>query len=195
MTRNDPPPTPRDPPPHDGHPVQSSERIYDSPWVGLRRDRLRLPNGLLQEYHVVEIVDAVVVVPRMPDGRFVMVWQHRHPHGKSHWEFPAGRMAEGETPQAAAERELLEETGHRAGRLLPLPGFYPINGISDHWAHAFLAQDCERVAEPAPEETEQLLVSLLDEPRVRRMLAGGKLADGFTALALFYALAADGPRA
>jgi ADP-ribose pyrophosphatase len=186
-----------DPPPYDGHPVESTERLYDSPWVGLRRDHLRLPDGASQEYHVVEITDAVVVVPRLPDGRLVMIWQHRHPHGETHWEVPAGRIGEGEAADAAAHRELMEETGHRAGRLVPLPGFYPINGISDHWAHAFLALDCERVGEPTPEVTEQLQVGVFSEDHVRGLLAAGELTDGFTALALFHAwqrLAADGAR-
>lgn len=176
-----------DPPPHAGHPVESSERLYDSPWVGLRRDRLLLPGGERLDYHVVEISDAVVVVPRLPDGRLLLVWQHRHPHGQSHWEVPAGRLHPGEAPAAAAQRELREETGHRAGRLVELPGFFPINGISAHWSHAFLALDCEKQGEPTPDACEQLTCHVLPEAAVRDALARGTLRDGFTALALFYA--------
>ncbi|RKY19604.1 MAG: NUDIX hydrolase [Planctomycetota bacterium] len=186
-TRDDLP----DPQPFEGQPLERSVRVYDSPWVSLRRDLLRLPDGAQQEYHVVEISDAVVVVPRLPDGRVVMIWQHRHPHGKTHWEVPAGRLQVGEDPAAAAERELLEETGHRPGRLLRLPGFYPINGISAHWAHAFLALDCERVSEPALDVTEQIETGVFSAAHVRGMLAAGELDDGFTALALFYAFTAS----
>jgi len=174
-------------------PVRNSERLYDSPWVGLRRDHLELPDGRTQEYHVVEITDAVVVVPVMADGRIAMIWQFRHPHGKSHWEVPAGRLNSGETPAAAAERELREETGCSAERLLPLHGFYPVNGISDHWAHVYLALGCERRGETDLDATERISVHVLSRQRVEDLLHSGAIADGFTALALHQAFALPEP--
>ena len=73
-------------------PVDSSTRVYDSDWVGLRKDMLRLENGGLQEHHVIEIRDAVCVLPITTEGEIVFVGQYRHPHGKTHWEVPAGRI-------------------------------------------------------------------------------------------------------
>ena len=101
----------QDPPPFPPFPLARSERIYDSYWCGLRRDMVELDDGRLQEYHVFEIHDAVAVVPVLPDGSIVMLWQFRHPHGKTHWEIPAGRVDEGETPLEAARREAREEIG------------------------------------------------------------------------------------
>lgn len=180
-----------DPPPFPPFPLERTERLYDSKWCGLRRDWIRLDEGQLQEYHVFEVPDAVVCVPFTADGRVVMIWQHRHPHGKSHWEAPAGRIGEGEDPLEAARREVLEETGYAAGRMERLPGFYPINGISGHYAHAYRALDCERVAAPAPEAAERLSVMLHERAELEERLRSGRIADGFTALALFYAFAAD----
>jgi ADP-ribose pyrophosphatase len=174
-----------DPAPLDGFPTEASQRIYDSRWCGLRRDILRLPDGSLQDYHVFEVTDAVVIVPLLPDGRVVMIWQYRHPHGRTHWEVPAGRIHKNESPVEAAHRELREETGHITPRLEPLPGFFPINGISDHYAHAFVAHDCERVAHPDLDPTEQLEVHVFDPAQVRERLLTGRIADGFTALALW----------
>lgn len=172
------------PPPFPPLSAQRSVQLYESPWVGLRRDLLSLPDGATQEYHVVEITDAVVVVPVMSDGRIAMIWQYRYPHGKSHWEVPAGRLNAGEDPSAGALRELREETGCVAERLLPLNGFYPINGISDHWAHAFLAVGCEQREALDLDTTEQLSLHLMECGRVRELLRSGAIADGFTALAL-----------
>ena len=178
-----------DPEPFEPLPVLGSEQIYDSPWCGLRRDLLRLPDGATQEYHVVEISDAVVVVPELPDGRLLLVWQFRHPHGRTHWEVPAGRLHQGESPEDGALRELREETGHEAGRLEPLPGFFPINGISDHYAHAFVAHDCKRVGDVQLDDSEDLEVHEIDVERVRERLLDGTIQDGFSMLALYAWLA------
>lgn len=187
------PPRPPDPDPDPFEPfeVVERERVYDSKWCALRRDRLRLPDGALQEYHVFEVPDAAVAVPLLPDGRIVLLWQHRHPHGRTHWEIPAGRIAVGEDPADAARREVLEETGFGAGALERLPGFYPLNGISGHYAHAFVARDCERVAAPTPEAAERFSVHVLERERVLALLRAGELADGFTALTLFYWLESE----
>jgi ADP-ribose pyrophosphatase len=173
------------PPPFEPFLVRSSERIYDSHWVGLRRDLLALPDGATQDHHVVEIIDAVVVVPVMSDGRIAMIWQYRYPHGKSHWEVPAGRLNPGEDPNAGVVRELREETGCVAGRLLPMNGFYPINGISAHWAHAYVAVECEQLEALDLDDTERLSVHLLERDRVRELLHSGAIEDGFSALALY----------
>jgi len=179
---------PHDPPPFPPFEVARSERIYDSHWCGLRRDELRLPDGALQEYHVFEVSNAVTVVPVRSDGSIVMIGQYRYPHGKTHWEIPAGRLHEGESPAAAAERELREETGHVAGKLLPLPGFYPTNGISAHYAHAFVALDCEERHQLELDPSEQLVVRVFTQREVEALLDAGLVADAFTALPLLYYL-------
>jgi ADP-ribose pyrophosphatase len=141
---------------------------------------------------VFEVHDAVAVVPVLPDGSIVMLWQYRHPHGKTHWEVPAGRVEPGEDAAQAARRELLEETGCRAGRLVELAGFYPTNGISPHHARLFVALDCERVQVPSPGPCEKFSVHVLAADDVRGRLLRGEFEDGFTALALFYHFARVG---
>jgi 8-oxo-dGTP pyrophosphatase MutT (NUDIX family) len=175
-----------DPPPFAPFDLAKSERVYDSYWCALRRDYVKLADGRLQEYHVFEIHDAVAVVPVLPDGSIVMLWQYRHPLRTTHWEVPAGRVDEGESAARAAERELLEETGYRPRRLVELGAFHPTNGISPHHARLFAALGCELVATPAPGPCEKFSVHAMSEAEVRRRLGRGHFKDGFTALALFY---------
>lgn len=165
-----------------------SERVYDSHWCRLRRDVVLLRDGREQEYHVFEIPDAIVVVPVLRDGSIVLIGQYRYPHGKTHWEVPAGRIHAGETPDETALRELREESGCRAGRIVALPGFYPTNGISPHYVHAFAALDCEQSEPLALDASEQIMTRIFTRDEVRALLRAGKLADAFTALALHYYL-------
>jgi ADP-ribose pyrophosphatase len=177
---------PENPPPFEPFEVARSDRLYESKWCGLRRDWLALPDGTEQEYHVVEIPDAVVIVPVTRDRKILLVGQYRHPNEKTHWEAPAGRIAAGEEPARAAERELREETGYRAARWSKLPGFYAANGITAHFAHAFVAEDCERVGEPELDPCERLVVRAFERGEIESLVDAGRIQDGFSAIALLY---------
>jgi ADP-ribose pyrophosphatase len=173
-------------PPFPSFPLASSERIYDSPWVGLRRDLIRLADARLQEYHVIEVTPAVCVVPELEDGSLAMIWQLRHPHGKTHWEIPAGRLHADEDPAAGAARELREETGLEAASIEPLGNFYPTNGISAHYAYAFVARGCRQASAQELDVSERISVHAISREAVRAKLLSAGFEDAFTALALFY---------
>ncbi|MDA1263858.1 MAG: NUDIX hydrolase [Planctomycetota bacterium] len=177
---------PANPEPFPPFGVHASEQVYDSPWCGLRRDTVVLPNGRLQEYHVLELASAVGIVPVLPDGRVVLCGQYRYTHGNTHWETPAGRIDQGEDPAVAAARECLEETGYRPRRVEPLPGFYPTNGISAHYAHLFVGHDCELIGEQALDDSEQITAQVFTRGEVEALLDAGRFADGFTAIAVLY---------
>jgi ADP-ribose pyrophosphatase len=180
-------PIPDDPPSFEPFRKVGSRQIYDSLWCSLRRDDLLLPDGSVSDHHVFQIIDAVVVVPVLPNGDLVLIGQYRYPHGRTCWEVPAGRMTKGETPAQSAERELREESGCRAGRWLELPGFFPLNGISDHWVHTFCALDCEQ-GDSQPDDTERILTRVFTLDEVRALLRAGRIVDAFSALALYYYL-------
>ena len=175
-----------DPKAFEPFPVEASEVMYQSPWCRLRRDQLRLPDGKLRAHDVFEIPSAVVVVPVTQAGTILCLWQFRHPHGKSHWELPAGRMEPGEEPQAAARRELLEETGYRAESFTRVAGFHPLNGISPHFAHIFIAEGCVSAGPARPEASELIEVHEKSTEELRARLLAGEIEEGFSALALFH---------
>jgi ADP-ribose pyrophosphatase len=181
---------PGDPEPFAPFERTDSRQIYDSPWCGLRQDFIRLPDGHEQDYHVLEVSNAVAVVPLLENGDLRLIWQYRYPSGRSQWEVPAGRIHGGEPPADAAARELREEAGCVAERLVPLPGFFPTGGISAHYAHAFLALGCRQVGDLRLDPAERLVVRDFAPAEVRRRLLRGVFADAFTSLSLFHAFAA-----
>ena len=92
--------------------VLESEYLFRRPWLTARRDKVQLPNGNINpEFYVLEYPDWVNVIAVTEDGRFIIERQYRHGIGSTGWEIPAGVCEKGETPEQAARRELLEETG------------------------------------------------------------------------------------
>ena len=95
----------------------SSTIAFDSPWIRVRRDRVRLPNGIeLDDYYVVEQFTFVTIFPVTDDGRVLFVREYKHGAGRVLLQLPAGFVDPGEDPAEAAARELREETGY-AGEL------------------------------------------------------------------------------
>ena len=159
-------------------------------WMTLRQDRVRLPNGVeLDEYHVAEYPDWAAVLALTDDARAVLVQQYRYGIDRVIWELPAGAVDSDEDVEAAAQRELLEETGyaarewHRLGRLAVEPGRHT------NYGHLWVATGCERVAEPTPEEAEDLRVHTVPAADLPGMVEDGRIAHGVHAAAVFWALA------
>ena len=99
-------------------PVLSSAVQARGPIVTLRTDRVQMPDHEAADRQVVEHPGAVAIVALDEAGRVLMIRQYRHPVARRLWELPAGlRDVSGEPPLITAERELLEETGYRAGEL------------------------------------------------------------------------------
>lgn len=115
----------------------------------LRSDRARWPNGDEGDYAVVEGPDSVMIVPRFPDRTTVLVRQWRYPWAECSWEVPAGTLEAGEDPVGCAHRELIEEAGFRAGRLLRLGEARPL-AAATVVQHLFLAEELT----PVPQQLE-----------------------------------------
>lgn len=128
---------------------------------------------------------SVVVLPILNDGRLVLIRNYRCTLDRTLLELPAGTLAAGERPAAAADRELLEETGFRAGRLSELLAFYPAPGISDERMWLYLAEDL-RPGATRLEADEEIRVEPTTLAEALSMSRDGRIADGKTMIGLWY---------
>ena len=96
--------------------------------------------GVRGDYIIMNARDWVIVIPRHDDN-FLMVKQWRHGEKALSIEFPGGVIDRGEAPEAAARRELEEETGFKAGKLTKLGSVNPNPALFSNHLHVFLAED------------------------------------------------------
>lgn len=137
------------------------------------------------EHYIVLHPGAVVVLPILPDGRIVLIRQHRIAVEETLIELPAGTMETGEEPLITARRELLEETGYRASQLTHVMTFYTSPGFVKEEMCLFKAT--ELIAGPTmfdeDEKIESLIVTL---PQAMKMIQNGEIKDAKTLVGLFW---------
>jgi ADP-ribose pyrophosphatase len=146
----------------------------------------RLPDGNQKVYELVRHSEAVTLIPIDPAGNIYFVRQYRIGAGQALLELPAGVLEPGEDPAGGAGREVREETGLAAGKLLKLGDFYMAPGYSSELIHVFLATDLY----PAPlaaDDDEFLEVEAIPVQKVYEMLDAGLVKDGKTLAALLLA--------
>lgn len=164
-----------------------SRRIYQGRVVSLRVDTVRLePKGTEAIREVVEHAPGVTIVPMDAQGMVILVRQFRTPAQQTLLECPAGTMEEGETPEQAVHRELLEETGYRAQRLVRLGGFWMSPGFCTEFMHAYLALGLE--PGPAQQEAdEDIQLERVPSSRIPDLVRSGQVQDAKSIAALLMA--------
>ncbi len=121
-------------------------------------------------------------------GKLLLVKQHRFPHGYV-LEIPAGTLNRGENPKKCAFRELKEETGYEAKKMVPLVKYYPSIGYNTEIIHCFVASGIKKISDLKLDEDEIISVVKINFKKVLRMVLLGKIKDSKTICAvLAYAM-------
>jgi ADP-ribose pyrophosphatase len=162
--------------------------IYESDYVCLYADKVRLPSGnIIEKYHQIHYPkEAVVVVIFNRNRDILFIHNRRYTIGQLEWEIPAGKMDPGETPEITARREAREETGCELLDLTYLCSQNPANGMSDALVHVFAATvDTESDILDTDEISEKRWFS---EVEYLELLRTNGTKDGVSMLAILYAL-------
>lgn len=164
----------------------SSEYLFRRPWLTVRHDKVRLPDGRINpEYYVLEYPDWINILAITEDGKFVFERQYRHGLGKTCYEIPAGVIEQGETPLEAARRELQEETGYGEGEWSPLMTISGNPSTTSNITHCFLARGVKKISGQHLDATEDITVCLLDEAQVKDLLVNDQIRQALMAAPLW----------
>lgn len=162
--------------------------IYESDWVSLYSDKVKMPDGrIFDTYHKLHYPhESVSVVIINEKDEILMIQSKRYVTSRLEWEVPAGRIENNESPENAARRECLEETGCTLKDLTYLCCHNPSNGMSDLKLHVFGAKVDTETSKI--DENEVNAKQWIAKDKVLDMLKTNETHCGVSMLALLYAI-------
>jgi len=170
--------------------VESSTSILRrEPWLEVFEEHIRLPDGRrVDDFYTIQLRNFVVIAPLTTRGDLVLVSHYRHGPRRVTLSLPAGFIEAGESPDGAAKRELLEETGYVAEEWQAL-GSYVVDGNRRCGIeHVFLATHVRRVAEPTMDDLAEATVELIPVDEAVGRLWSGDISELASASGIALAL-------
>lgn len=157
------------------------EVIFRGAKFDFERISFRSPSGKTIRREIVRHPGAVCILPLLKRTnealKVVLIRNLRPALGEELWELPAGTLEPPEAPDVCAARELIEETGYRAGRIEFLGAFYTTPGMTDELMRAYVATELTEVGQQLEEDERIRPVAVLVS-EVFAMLDRGELMDG-----------------
>ncbi len=157
--------------------------IYNGRIIKVRNDDIILPDGNKADREVVSHPGGAGVVAIDGENNIILVKQYRYPYGEELLEIPAGKRDKGEDPLVTAKRELMEETGAVAQRLIGLGEVYPTPGYVDEVIYIYKAIGLT-FGEKRPDEDEFVATVKIPFKQAVQMVLGGEIKDAKTQIAI-----------
>jgi ADP-ribose pyrophosphatase len=152
----------------------------------LRTDQAISPRtGRTHPFFILESSSWVNVIPLTSAAEVVLVRQYRHGTRSVTLEIPGGLVEESDTPEEAARRELLEETGYMAGDTLSLGWVHPNPAILNNRCYTFLARDVVFSGARHQDDREDIEVLLRPLSAIPRLIREGEISHSLV-VAAFY---------
>lgn len=163
----------------------STQTVYDNPWIQVRHEEVTRPNGTEGIYGVVHFKNrAIGVVPIDGEGNTWLVKQSRYACDEFTLEIPEGGGSFDQTPLEAAQRELKEETGLLANKWEPLLTLRTSNSVCDEMAYLYLAQELT-LGEQELEDTEDIELIKMPLADALELAKNAGIVDALSVAALF----------
>ena len=153
--------------------------IFEGRIINVYNDTVVLPNGKYSTREVVEHHGGVCVAALTERNTLLFVRQFRYPYGKVLLELPAGKLEKGEEPLAAGLRELEEECGVVAEKVIPMGEVYPTVAYCTEIIHLYLAKGLKKTHQHL-DEGEFLSVEEIELSKAVELVMNGKIADSKT---------------
>lgn len=164
-----------------------TEVIFEGKIVNLQVDTVELPNGKHSKRELIKHPGAVAIVAITEENKIVLVEQFRKPLEKSIIEIPAGKLEYGEDPVDTGLRELQEETGYEAERLIPITSFYTSPGFANELIHIYLAENITKMENPPPgDEDEFVEIIEVGLAEAKAFVEEQRICDAKTNYAILY---------
>jgi 8-oxo-dGTP pyrophosphatase MutT (NUDIX family) len=165
--------------------LKSTQLVKDR-WLTLRADDCQLPNGkTLTPYYVLEEPELVHVLALASDGAVLTVTQYRYAGDAVCIELPGGIVDQGETPAAAARRELREETGYEAATWTKIASPFANPARQTNRVHIFLAEDLNAGGPQQLDEAEQISHQFLTVKELKAKIREGLFSQALHIASFF----------
>ncbi len=162
----------------------SVRTVYDNPWIRVEHHEVVKPSGGPGLYGKICFKNVAVGIAALDsERRIVLVGQFRYTLDEYSWELPMGGAPLGESPRAAAERELREETGFTARRWRELMRLHTSNSVTDEVGYVFVAEDLEP-GEHEREDTEELEMRIVPLDEAVEWALDGRITDAMSVAAI-----------
>jgi ADP-ribose pyrophosphatase len=160
--------------------------LVEDRWIKPTADRCLLSSGkVIEPYYVLHEPDWVHVFAQDGDGSVLVVRQFRYAAAALCVELPGGVIDKGETPLAAAKRELLEETGYAASEWIPVGRMYANPARQTNSVHVFAARGLAHPMSQALDDSEEIEFEFAPIARVHEMIEQGQFSQALH-IASFY---------
>ena len=172
--------------------IRSWDRVGSRPCgdysvFAVREDRSRSPRtGQVHPFYVLESADWVNCLPVTADGNLVCIRQYRHGTQSVALEIPGGLVDQGEAPEAAARREMREETGYVAEEIVHLGTMRPNPAILNNACHFYMGRHATRRHGQQLDSAEDIEVVLISLAEIPQMVSAGEITHGISLAGLFY---------
>jgi len=164
----------------------SKKIVYESPYFNIVDVEIEFTPNLTRHYEIIEKNDTSMIVPINAKDEVILIREYFYAADERQIALPKGRIEKGQNALDAANRELQEEIGYKAGKLEKLGVLTISPGYYTQKTHVFLAQELTESRLPGDEDEEIEVLPMALE-RVEELIESGEIAEARVIAALYLA--------